>query len=85
MFDFTSHQSKFREFRSSIDRLPVEYSKDLRLLLVNFDQIAMHIQFEQVKCRQKRKITNDYNQLLERYEEYRDNLEQQLVIAILSA
>lgn len=84
MFDFTTHQSKFKEYRSSIDRLPHEYSKDMRLLLVNFDQIAMHIQYEQVKCRQKRKITDDYRQLIDRYTEYKENLEEQLIIAVLS-
>jgi hypothetical protein len=54
-------------------------------MLVTLDQLVLHIHVEQVTCKQRRKVTSDYAQLLTIYEKHRENLEQQLVLAILSA
>lgn len=85
MFDTQVYHNEYHKLRSSIDKLPLEYSRDLRTMLVNLDQLVLHILYEQVNCRQRRKTTRDYEQLLETYEQYRQNLEEQLVLAILSA
>jgi len=37
-----------------------------------------------VICKQRRKITNDYSQLLTLYEKHKEHLEHQLLLAVLS-
>ena len=54
-------------------------------MLVTLDQLMLQIHVEQVTCKQRRKVTRNYGQLLTIYEEYKENLEQQLVLAILSS
>jgi hypothetical protein len=85
MFDIETHYSEYKKFRRSIDSLPHEYHRDLKNMLVTLDQLVLHIHVEQVTCKQRRKVTSDYDQLLTIYEKHRENLEQQLVLAILSA
>jgi len=83
MFDIETHYSEYKKFRRTIDSLPHEYHQDLKNMLVTLDQLVMHIHVEQVTCKQRRKVTNDYAQLLTIYEKHRENMEEQLVIACL--
>lgn len=83
MFDFNLYQSEYKQFRSTIDRLPAEYGRDLRTMLVNLDQLVLHLKFEEVRCRQKRKVTDDYVKIQEKITEYKNLLEEQMVIACL--
>jgi hypothetical protein len=53
-------------------------------MLLTLEQLVSHILKEQVTCKQRRKVTNDYTQLLNLYEKHKENIEQQLVLAILS-
>lgn len=85
MFNMQTHYNEYSKIRRTIDTLPHEYHRDLKNMLVTLDQLVMHIHTEQVTCKQRRKVTRDYNQLLTIYEKYKENLEQQLVIAILSS
>lgn len=85
MFDIETHYSAYKKFRRTIDSLPHEYHRDLKNMLVTLDQLVLHIHVEQVTCKQRRKVTNDYAQLLTIYEKHRENMEEQLVLAILSS
>ena len=84
MFDIETHYSEYKKFRRTIDSLPHEYHRDLKNMLVTLDQLVLHIHVVQVTCKQRRKVTRDYDQLLTLYEKHKENLEQQLVLAILS-
>lgn len=85
MFDIETHYSEYKKFRRTIDSLPHEYHRDLKNMLVTLDQLMLHIHVEQVTCKQRRKVTNDYAQLLIIYEKHRENMEEQLVLACLCA
>jgi len=85
MFDLEKHYSEYNKFRSTINTLPHEYHKDLKSMLMTLDQIMMHIHVEQVTCKQRRKVTNDYTHLLTLYEKHKEDIEQRLVLALLSA
>ena len=85
MFDIETHYSEYKKFRRTIDSLPHEYHRDLKNMLVTLDQLMLHIHVEQVTCKQRRKVTNDYAQLLTIYEKHRENMEEQLVLACLCA
>jgi len=84
MFDLETHYDEYSKIRRTINTLPHEYHKDLKNMLVTLDQLVLHIHVEQVTCKQRRKVTNDYTQLLNLYEKHKENIEQQLVLAILS-
>jgi len=83
MFDIETHYSEYKKFRRTIDSLPHEYHRDLKNMLVTLDQLVLHIHVEQVTCKQRRKVTRDYAQLLTIYEKHRENMEEQLVLACL--
>lgn len=83
MFDFHAYQTQYNQLRRSIDSLPQEYSRDLRIMLLNMDQLILHLKCEEVRCRQKRRVTDDYTQIAEKIAQYKDQLEQQLVLACL--
>jgi hypothetical protein len=83
MFDYDSYQAEYSKIRSTIDRLPHEQKVDLKRMLVTLEQLVLHIHLEQVTCKQRRKITKDYSQLLTLFELHKENLEQQLVLACL--
>jgi hypothetical protein len=85
MFDLEAHYSEYNKFRSIIKTLPNEYYEDLNSMLATLDQLMLHIHLEQVTCKRRRKITDDYAQLLNLYEKHKENIEQQLVLAVLSA
>jgi hypothetical protein len=85
MFDIETHYSEYKKFRRTIDSLPHEYHRDLKNMLVTLDQLVLHIHVEQVTCKQRRKVTSDYAQLLNIYEKHKENLQDQLVLAVLCA
>lgn len=85
MFNMQTHYHEYKKIRFTIETLPLEYKVDLQRMLLTLEQLVSHIMKEQVTCRQRRKITKDYDQLVVLYEKYKENLEQQLVLAILSA
>ena len=85
MFNIETHYKEYSKIRSTIDTLPLEYKVDLKNMLVTLDQLMLHIYVEQVTCKRQRKITRDYDQLLNLYEKHKENLEHQLVLAVLSA
>ena len=85
MFDIQAHYNEYNKFRRTIDGLPHEYHKDLKNMLVTLDQLMLHIHVEQVTCKQRRRVTSDYAQLLTIYEKHKENLQDQLVLAVLSA
>lgn len=85
MFNMQTHYNEYSKIRRTIHTLPYEYQRDLKNMLVTLDQLMLQIHIEQVTCKQRRKVTKNYDQLLNIYEEYKENLEQQLVLAILSS
>ena len=84
MFNMQTHYQEYKKIRFTIETLPLEYKVDLQRMLLTLEQLVSHIMKEQVICRQRRKITKDYDQLLVLYEKYKENLEQHLVLAVLS-
>ena len=85
MFNMQTHYNEYSKIRRIIHTLPYKYQRDLKNMLVTLDQLMLQIHVEQVTCKQRRKVTKNYDQLLNIYEEYKENLEQQLVLAILSS
>lgn len=85
MFNMQAHYAEYKKIRFTIEALPLEHKTDLQKMLLTLEQLVSHILKEQVICKQRRKVTRDYTELLTLYEKYKENLEQQLVIAILSS
>jgi len=85
MFNIEKHYKEYSKIRGAIDTLPFEYKLDLWNMLVTLDQLMLQIHVEQVTCKQRRKVTKNYDQLLNIYENHKENLEHQLVLAVLSA
>lgn len=82
MFDNDSLEID-KQIRITINRLPLEYSQDLRRMLLTLEQLNMHLNCEKVRCRQRGKITKEYTGIKEKITEYKEHLEEQLVIACL--
>lgn len=83
MFNHEAYQKEYKQLRGTIDRLPHEYSSDLRIMLINLDQLVLHLSLEEVRCRQKRRVSSDYQALVNKITEHKTLLEEQLVLACL--
>jgi hypothetical protein len=84
MFDTQKHYDEYKKIRGIIQLLPYESQTHLKNMLMTLEQLVLHIHVEQVTCKQRRKMTNDYAQLVGLYEKHKENLEQHLVLAVLS-
>lgn len=83
MFCYDTYQKEYKHLRTTIDRLPHTYSSDLRTMLVSLDQLVLHLKFEEVRCRQKRRVSDDYRAILNKITEHKTMLEEHLVMACL--
>jgi hypothetical protein len=84
MFDMQAHYHEYSKIRSAINTLPWESKEDFQRMLLTLEKLVSHIMKEQVTCRQRRKVTRDYGQLLNLYQKHKENLEHQLLLAVLS-
>jgi hypothetical protein len=85
MFDMQTHYNEYSKIRNAINTLPVQSKADFQRMLLTQEQLVSHILREQVVCKQRRKVTRDYNELLVLYDKHKEHLEHQLVLAVLSA
>jgi hypothetical protein len=85
MFNTQTHYNEYKKIRRTIETLPLESKADLKRMLLTLEQLVLHIHVEQVTCKQRRKVTRDYQHLLTLYGKQKENLEHQLVLAVLSA